>query len=287
MITTINEFKLILESIQSINEFKTIKEIEKENKMSLPKININTIYNNPILTIPKYNEINATYGKVDIKDIYPTQKFLNINNLKDTKDLDRYTNAFLIKINDKYLIQDGHHRIANRILNGDSYIFANIIFASDKINESSNNTYCKIFTSEEFRDQIYTDHKLDPRFQNKMSGGEKVFKYMQLQYDFDYKEKEVYFFGLFFNDIIVSLSHIRKSPYIENTYWLSYLCTDPLYSSNGYASQLSEFMFKWFKDNNLQFESSSYTADGMIALKPLFNKLALKYNVPFIDKEQF
>lgn len=151
----------------------------------------------------------------------------------------------------------------------------------------SNNTYCKVLTSDEFRDQITTNYKLDPRFQNKMNGGLKVFKYMQLQYDFDYKDKEVYFFCLFYNDIIVSLAHIRKSPHIENTYWLSYLCTDPLYSSKGYASQLSEFMFKWFKKNNLQFETSSYTEEGMIALKPLFNRLAIQYNVPFIDKGKF
>jgi len=145
----------------------------------------------------------------------------------------------------------------------------------------------KCLTSKEFQNYIYINGELDPRFKNKMNGGLKVFKYMQLQYDLDSKDKEVYFFCLFYNGIIVSIAHIRKSPYIENTYWLSYLCTDLLYSNMKFASKLSEYMFKWFKEHDLQFESSSYTEEGMIALKPLFNKLAIKYNVLFIDKERF
>jgi GNAT superfamily N-acetyltransferase len=129
-----------------------------------------------------------------------------------------------------------------------------------------------------------------------MDGGNKRFKYMQLDSDMrkDYDQsdiinnlKQVYFFGLEVNDIIVALAHIRRSPYIENTYWLSYLCVDPDYEGAGYASQLSEYIFKWFRERNLQFETSSYTEDGFVKLKPLFNKLATKYGVPFIDKGKF
>lgn len=153
--------------------------------------------------------------------------------------------------------------------------------------ENNENIRCTIMTSDEFYKYIYRNGEIDIRFKDKIGGGKKAFKYMQLQYDLDYKDKEVYFFCLFYNNEIVSLAHIRKSPHIENTYWLSYLCTDPNFTNKGFASKLSEYMFKWFKQNNYTFESSSYTEQGYITLKPLFNKLALKYNVNFIDKEKF
>lgn len=110
------------------------------------------------------------------------------------------------------------------------------------------------------------------------------FKYFSTNSDFLYIDK-VYFFALYIDDKMVGLAHIRKSPYIENTYWLSYLSILPEYENMGYASKLSEYIFKWFSDNDFQFETSSYSEKGFVKLKPLFNRLAKKYDVKFIDKE--
>lgn len=110
------------------------------------------------------------------------------------------------------------------------------------------------------------------------------FKYFDNNSDFSGIDN-VYFFVLYIDGKMVGLAHIRKSPYIENTYWLSYLSVLSDFENMGYASKLSDFMFNWFSKNNVQFETSSYSETGFLKLKPLFNKLSKKYDVKFIDKE--
>lgn len=109
------------------------------------------------------------------------------------------------------------------------------------------------------------------------------FKYFNNRSDFN-EINNVYFFVLQINEKIIGLAHIRKSPYIEDTYWLSYLTILNDYENMKYASKLSEYIFQWFSKNNLQFETSSYSEKGFLKLKPLFNRLSKKYNVSFIDK---
>ncbi len=111
------------------------------------------------------------------------------------------------------------------------------------------------------------------------------FKYFDNGLDFTYID-DVYFFVLYIGDKMVGLAHIRKSPYINKTYWLSYLSILSKFENKGYASKLTEYIFKWFSDNELQFETSSYTEVGYLKLKPLFNKLSKLYNVKFIDKDK-
>jgi hypothetical protein len=57
---------------------------------------------------------------VNIKDIVPTQKFLTKDNLDDVSNIKigDNTKAYLVKYNNLYYIIDGHHRIANQIING-------------------------------------------------------------------------------------------------------------------------------------------------------------------------
>lgn len=110
------------------------------------------------------------------------------------------------------------------------------------------------------------------------------FKYFNNRSDF-YEGYNVRFFTILVDSKIVGLAHIRKNPYIDETYWLSYLCILDEYQNNGLASLLSEYIFTWFKENDLQFETSSYSESGFIKLKPLFNKLSQKCGVKFIDKE--
>lgn len=155
------------------------------------------------------------------------------------------------------------------------------------INESVSNIKLDIYNRDEFYNYVYT-HKngeMSGRFKYRNDMGKKRFRYMQLDHDFkEFKNEPVYFFTIKENDLDVGIAHIRKSPHIENTFWLSYLCIDPYYENKGYATKLSTFIFEWFRDNNYQFETSSYTEAGFVKLKPLFNRLAKKFNVPFIDK---
>jgi GNAT superfamily N-acetyltransferase len=123
----------------------------------------------------------------------------------------------------------------------------------------------------------------DPRFMRKNDGGEKAFKYFSYS-DYQISPNNVKIFVIKINDIVAGMAHIRKSKNKENTWFLSHLSMDSSYTNKGYASKLSDYMFRWFKDNGITFETSSYTEEGYIKLKPLFNKLATKYGVEFIDK---
>lgn len=110
------------------------------------------------------------------------------------------------------------------------------------------------------------------------------FKYFSPSSDYSFRD-DVRFFICKVGKEIVGIAHIRKSPYVENQWWLSYLTIKEKSRNIGYASALSMCIFKYFQDNNLIFETSSYSDDGFIKLKPLFNRLAIKYGVEFVDKD--
>lgn len=151
------------------------------------------------------------------------------------------------------------------------------------LSENSNSNGFRVFTADEFIKYLNRDGEYDKRFLYKRDGGHKVFKYFMYD-DYRIDRRNVFFFGLVVDGIIVALAHIRKSNKSDDTYWLSYLCVDPEFEGLGYASKLADNMFQWFKEKNLTFETSSYTEQGMVKLKPLFNKLAIKYDVHFKDK---
>ena len=74
---------------------------------------------------------------VNIRDIVPTQKFLNKDNLDDVKKNEKdFTGAYLVKYEGKYFIIDGHHRIANKIMNGANTVKAYVQnIEGDELNE--------------------------------------------------------------------------------------------------------------------------------------------------------
>lgn len=63
---------------------------------------------------------------VEINKIVPTQRFLSKKNLETTKGvkIDDVTGVYLVNYDDFYYIIDGHHRIANQIINGANKIKA-------------------------------------------------------------------------------------------------------------------------------------------------------------------
>lgn len=78
-----------------------------------------------------------TEEKVSVEDIVPTQKNLNFKSFKKRDDKPE-----LIKLNGKYYVFDGHHRIANEIKNGKKYVSALVFDLNDKA--KSENYYPQI-----------------------------------------------------------------------------------------------------------------------------------------------
>ena len=119
----------------AITESK-INKIEEENKSTLPKVRTNKVFKNEVETIPyaELRDLNVLIDEnrinelpienVSIKDIVPTQRNINIDNLKrvGNSPLDQEDTAILFKRGSKYHVIDGHHRIAREILNGTSKI---------------------------------------------------------------------------------------------------------------------------------------------------------------------
>lgn len=128
------KLKIILTEIDN----KKFKELERENKYTLPKIPVENIFLNKRENLP--HEIlskaddyikDDEYKKLpkqDVKliDVVPTQKFVNINNLKAVKDIGNKTNAILYKYDNKYYVLDGHHRICINLLDDEYKINAHV-----------------------------------------------------------------------------------------------------------------------------------------------------------------
>lgn len=141
----------------------------------------------------------------------------------------------------------------------------------------------KTLNSEELINLVYKGNNLpqDVRFLPVEEGG--VFEYFSLMH----AGRENKFPIIKEGDKIVGLSELEKSPYADKTFWIQFLSIDPKYQGKGYASKLAEEIFRFAKENDYTLETSSYTEEGYEKLKAVFNKLAEKYSVDFIDKEKF
>lgn len=118
--------RLIRENFNDI-----FKKLKIENKNTLPKIPSDNVFKNKVTNIDKLIQIiNVEKIKekpieiINLDKIVPTQKFLDINNLKEVENVGYNTGAELIKYNDLYYIVDGHHRIGIEILKGNDSVKA-------------------------------------------------------------------------------------------------------------------------------------------------------------------
>ena len=136
--------------------------------------------------------------------------------------------------------------------------------------------------SEELINLVYKGNNLpqDIRFLSTEEGG--VFEYFSLMH----AGRENRFPVVKEGNKIVGLSELEKSPYTDKTFWIQFLSVDPKYQNKGYASRLAEEIFRFAKQEGYSLEASSYTEVGYEKLKDLFNKMAQKYSVNFIDKEK-
>ena len=152
-----------------------------------------------------------------------------------------------------------------------------------KIEQQEEYLESKIISPSELVDIIYKGESLpqDDRFLTTEKGG--VFKYFDPRDLFENIENKVY--SIVKNkQEIVALGELEKSLQNSDVYWIKFLSVDPKHQGRGCASILAEEMFKFAKEKKISLESSSYTDEGQQKLKALFNKLAEKFLVNFIDK---
>jgi hypothetical protein len=107
--------------------------LEKQNKATAPKIPVQNIFQNEYakvspdkrkaidLILEKNQEGKLPTQTIDVSQIVPTQKNVTIPNLKDVKDMST-KDAIAVKDNGLYYLIDGHHRVANGILNNENKI---------------------------------------------------------------------------------------------------------------------------------------------------------------------
>lgn len=146
---------------------KDMDALKDANRMTYPKIPVNAIFfhdvpdmktcleacKNAYEDIEKHDGKNFKLETVNVKMIVPTQKNVNADNLKTTDKMGPDTNAELSKFGQFYFIVDGHHRIANAIIQGLDEIEA-FVFNDDSkgLNESVlDEDYPTNFVMDEFK----------------------------------------------------------------------------------------------------------------------------------------
>jgi len=156
---------------------------------------------------------------------------------------------------------------------------------TNKIEQQEDLIDSQMINPQELVDIIYKGERLpqDQRFLSVDDGG--VFKYFAPRDLFQNVENKIYSI-VKNNQEILALGELEKDPHKANNYWIKFLSVDPKYRDRGYASRLAEEIFKFAKNKNISLQSSSYTSEGEERLKNLFNKLAKKFEVDFIDGER-
>ena len=81
---------------------------------------------------PKFKEENTTVEEISVDDIVPTQEKLFEKNLKSPSEGE----PLVMKVGDKYYVEDGHHRIGNGI-NADNQTVSVRVYESDKAKQDA------------------------------------------------------------------------------------------------------------------------------------------------------
>lgn len=117
----------------------TLKELAEQNPSTTPKVPVNNVFLNDRGAIPKDKKVfdikdseilKLPLLDIDVTKIIPTQKTISINNLKDVskaKDIPSIDEVLLVEDNGMFYVMDGHHRIANKILNADKFVSARVV----------------------------------------------------------------------------------------------------------------------------------------------------------------
>jgi RimJ/RimL family protein N-acetyltransferase len=157
---------------------------------------------------------------------------------------------------------------------------------NNKFENAENPNYTsETITADELIQIIYRNENIpqDSRFSLIENGG--VFKYFNIL-DILNNQKNKFYSIINVGNKIIGLCELEKSPYQEKVFWIKFLSIDQEYQGQGYASKLAEEIFRFAKQEHYTLEGSSYSDEGDKKLKPLFNKMAEKYLVNFIDKNK-
>jgi len=139
-------------------------------------------------------------------------------------------------------------------------------------------------------DQVYKGGNLpeDPRFFSPEEGG--VFKYFEPRnlIDGDFRDRANRIFPVIKLDKeIVALSELKKDPLKVNNLWIKFICVDPKYQNNGYATNLIKEIFKFAKENNYSLETSIYSDEGLEKIKKTIDKMESETGVNVINRSKF
>ncbi len=120
----------------------------------------------------------------------------------------------------------------------------------------------------------------DDRFRHIDQGG--VFKYFLP--DKLNRRKEKLFYALVKEaQTVAGIAELEKSPYRDNTYWISFLSVDPEFQGNGYSKQLLEEIFEFAKREGIDLQLSTLTNDGETKLRRNLEDLAEKHSIQFVE----
>jgi hypothetical protein len=145
------DFKELQSEIDAIDA-----KIAEIDKLKEGEIDITTVFKNPVeknneqavsasnefkdkageydegVNDPKFKEENTTVEEISVDDIIPTQERLFEENLKSPSEGE----PLVMKIGDKYYVEDGHHRIGNEI-NADNQTVSVRVYESDKAKQDA------------------------------------------------------------------------------------------------------------------------------------------------------
>ena len=157
-------------------EKTTLAELAKQNPSTTPKVPVNNVFLNDRAAIPKEKRVDIEDSEIpelplldiDVSKIVPTQKTISINNLEDVakaKKIPESDEVLLVEDNGLFYVMDGHHRVANKILNADTSVQARVIkkdsaapaaFVVAKTESENNQTTANFIKSfEGYRDEGY------------------------------------------------------------------------------------------------------------------------------------
>jgi len=132
--------------LQQLSEHKFIKQLAQTHKTTYPKVHTSKIFkHSPPEEMATLSIIrkeadhyfnNDAYLKLPVENIpvdkiVPTQRFVTIGNLEKVKHGGINTGAYLVEANGLYYILDGHHRVANQIIQGANIVKAHVYHQVD------------------------------------------------------------------------------------------------------------------------------------------------------------
>ncbi len=140
-----------------------------------------------------------------------------------------------------------------------------------------------VLSGQDLFELIYQGDSLpkDSRFLRFEDGG--VFKYFNIENLINpHRDRGNFYYPVVKVDSkIVALCELEKSPYEENTYWMTGVSVDKDYQGNGYASLVLEGAFKFAKERGVGLVGSRYSDEGSQKLKAVLSRLSDEYGVIF------